>query len=223
MLDGSLSLDRFLLVLAALGLPVALFDRWQACMPKLAAKPPADRLFTLLALPIETGGAEELPRHCQSIAFSNITLSYPDREVPALDGVSFSIPYGQTVAIIGPNGCGKTTLVSLLPGLVRPDRGQVHIDGVDINTVQVASLRHQMAMVTQDAIMLRGTIAENIDFGRGASLDQIHAAIQIAEADFVHSLPDGLNTMVAEGGISFRAGSDRGWRSPGPFFVIPPF
>ena len=206
-LDGSLSLDRFLLVLAALGAAGGSFRPLAGLHAQVqSAKPPADRLSNLLALPVETGGAEELPRHGQSIEFSNITLTYPDRDVPALDGISLRIPFGQTVAIIGPNGCGKTTLVSLLPGLVRPDRGLVHIDGVDINTVQVASLRHQMAMVTQDAMMLRGTIAENVDFGCGASLDQINAAIQIAEADFVHSLPDGLDTMVSEGGTSLSGG-----------------
>ena len=133
-------------------------------------------------------------------------MTYPDREVPALQGVSLSIPFGQTVAIIGPNGCGKTTLVSLLPGLVRPEQGMVQIDGVDINRVQVASLRQQMAMVTQDAMMLRGTIAENVDFGRRASVDEINAAIKIAEADFVHALPNGLETTVAEGGTSLSGG-----------------
>ena len=171
-----------------------------------AAKPPADRLFDLLALPIQTGGSKELSRHSQSIEFSNITLTYPDRDVPALDGISLHIPFGQTVAIIGPNGCGKTTLVSLLPGLVRPEEGVVQIDGVDISSVQVASLRQQMAMVTQDAMMLRGTVAENIDFGRRASSDEIHAAIKIAEADFVHALPNGLETIVAEGGVSLSGG-----------------
>ena len=82
----------------------------------------------------------------------------------------------------------------------------MHIDGVDISAVNVDSLRGQMAMVTQDAMMLRGTIAENVDFGRGASLDQINAAITIAEADFVHALPDGLKTIVAEGGASLSGG-----------------
>ena len=206
-LDGGLSLDRFLLVLAALGAAGGSFRPLAGLHAQVqAAKPPADRLSTLLELPIETGGAEELSRHRESIEFSNVTLTYPDREVPALDGISLRIPFGQTVAIIGPNGCGKTTLVSLLPGLVRPEQGMVQIDGVDINRVQVASLRQQMAMVTQDAMMLRGTIAENVDFGRRASVDEINAAIKIAEADFVHALPNGLETTVAEGGTSLSGG-----------------
>ena len=206
-LDGGLSLDRFLLVLAALGAAGGSFRPLAGLHAQVqAAKPPADRLSTLLELPIETGGAEELSRHRESIEFSNITLTYPDRDVPALAGISLRIPFGQTVAIIGPNGCGKTTLVSLLPGLVRPEQGMVQIDGVDINRVQVASLRQQMAMVTQDAMMLRGTIAENVDFGRRASVDEINAAIKIAEADFVHALPNGLETTVAEGGTSLSGG-----------------
>ena len=206
-LDGSLSLDRFLLVLAALGAAGGSFRPLAGLHAQIqAAKPPADRLFDLLALPIQTGGSKELSRHSQSIEFSNITLTYPDRDVPALDGISLHIPFGQTVAIIGPNGCGKTTLVSLLPGLVRPEEGVVQIDGVDISSVQVASLRQQMAMVTQDVMMLRGTVAENIDFGRRASSDEIHAAIKIAEADFVHALPNGLETIVAEGGVSLSGG-----------------
>jgi ABC-type multidrug transport system fused ATPase/permease subunit len=206
-LDGGLSLDRFLLVLAALGAAGGSFRPLAGLHAQVqAAKPPADRLSTLLELPIETGGAEELSRHRESIEFSNVTLTYPDRDVPALAGISLRIPFGQTVAIIGPNGCGKTTLVSLLPGLVRPEQGMVQIDGVDINRVQVASLRQQMAMVTQDAMMLRGTIAENVDFGRRASVDEINAAIKIAEADFVHALPNGLETTVAEGGTSLSGG-----------------
>lgn len=206
-LDGGLSLDRFLLVLAALGTAGGSFRPLAGLHAQVqAAKPPADRLSTLLTLPIETGGAGELSRHRESIDFSKVTLTYPNRDIPALDGISLHIPFGQTVAIIGPNGCGKTTLVSLLPGLVQPEQGMVQIDGIDISTVQVASLRHQMAMVTQDAMMLRGTISENVDFGRRASLDEINAAIKMAEADFVHALPDGLETVVAEGGTSLSGG-----------------
>ena len=206
-LDGGLSLDRFLLVLAALGTAGGSFRPLAGLHAQVqAAKPPADRLSTLLTLPIETGGAGELSRHRESIDFSKVTLTYPNRDIPALDGISLHIPFGQTVAIIGPNGCGKTTLVSLLPGLVQPEQGMVQIDGIDISTVQVASLRHQMAMVTQDAMMLRGTISENVDFGRRASLDEINAAIKMAEADFVHALPDGLETIVAEGGTSLSGG-----------------
>ena len=157
-------------------------------------------------LPIETGGAEELSRHRESIEFSNVTLTYPDREVPA---ACWHFPPHS----IWSNGCHhwsqrlrQNHLGQFAPGLVRPEQGMVQIDGVDINRVQVASLRQQMAMVTQDAMMLRGTIAENVDFGRRASVDEINAAIKIAEADFVHALPNGLETTVAEGGTSLSGG-----------------
>ena len=206
-MDGSLSLDRFLLVLAALGAAGGSFRPLAGLHAQIqAAKPPADRLTTLLHLPVEHGGSGQLARHHDSICFSKITLTYPGRETPALADVSLRIPFGRTVAIIGPNGCGKTTLVSLLPALVRPDQGQVHIDGVDIDSVTVESLRGQMAMVTQDAMMLRGNIAENVDFGHGASPEEINTALQIAEADFVHQLPNGLEAEVAEGGTSLSGG-----------------
>ncbi|MAV54621.1 MAG: hypothetical protein CMJ28_01535 [Phycisphaerae bacterium] len=206
-MDGSLSLDRFLLVLAALGAAGGSFRPLAGLHAQIqAAKPPADRLATLLHLPVEHGGSGQLARHHDSICFSKITLTYPGRETPALADVSLRIPFGRTVAIIGPNGCGKTTLVSLLPALVRPDQGQVHIDGVDIDSVTVESLRGQLAMVTQDAMMLRGNIAENVDFGHGASPEEINTALQIAEADFVHQLPNGLEAEVAEGGTSLSGG-----------------
>jgi len=125
-----------------------------------------------------------------------------------IDDLSFIAQPGSTVAIVGPTGVGKTTLVNLLMRFYDVDSGRILIDGVDITAVSRQSLRSRIGMVLQDTWLFSGTIAQNIGYGRpDASDDEVIAAAKAAYVDrFVHSLPDGYHTRVSDGGSSISAG-----------------
>ncbi|HEY1923459.1 MAG TPA: ABC transporter ATP-binding protein, partial [Tepidisphaeraceae bacterium] len=115
----------------------------------------------------------KLPPLRSRIEFQNVTFTYPNATSPALNGVSLTVPKGQSVAIVGRNGSGKTTLLALLERFFDPDGGRVLIDGVDIRTATRTSLREQISLVTQDSHIFPGTIAENIAYGESlANPDQ---------------------------------------------------
>jgi ABC-type multidrug transport system fused ATPase/permease subunit len=180
-----------------------------------SSAPAADRLMQLLELEPEPGHprpGEKLPRlqrHCREIAFENITLSYPGALAPALQGVTLTVPHGKRVAIVGGNGSGKTTLLSLVPRLFDPDKGRVLIDGTDIRTVSVRSLREQIGVVTQEVTLFRGTIRSNILYGaEGAVSDErMIAAAKLARAhDFISALASGYDTAVTEQGLNLSGG-----------------
>ncbi|MGB0767288.1 MAG: ABC transporter ATP-binding protein [Phycisphaeraceae bacterium] len=150
----------------------------------------------------------KLPRHQQSIRFESLTYAYPNAESNALDGVDLEIPFGEMVAIVGGNGSGKSTLVAALTRLVTPDQGRVTIDGHDIREHDLRSVREQMAMVTQKTRLFRGSIADNIAYGRAWTPRQdIIRAATIATCDrFVDDLPDGYDTRLGEGGEGVSGG-----------------
>jgi ABC-type multidrug transport system fused ATPase/permease subunit len=176
-----------------------------------AAAPAADRLRDLLATKPEPGHGFKLPRlarHKESIEFKGVSLSYAGGAKPAIDGVTLVVPHGKRIAFVGPNGCGKTTLLSLVPRLFDPDQGAVLIDGHDIRHLSVRSVRSQIGMVTQETIIFKGTIRTNIAYGSGgASEECIIAAAKKARAhDFVMAMPQGYDTPVAEQGLSLSGG-----------------
>ncbi len=207
-IDGSLSFDRFLLALGALAVAAASVRPLAGLINELAAaEAPAARLLDILKEPTEPDGDIELPRHATSIDFKQATYTYPGAEGPAIHAVDIHIDFGEHVAFVGPNGSGKTTLLSVLSRLLLPQSGAVLIDGIDINTVTATSLRSQMAVVTQEPLVLGGTIASNIRLGCDASDAQVTAAAEAARAlDFIESLPDGFNAVIAEGGASLSGG-----------------
>jgi ATP-binding cassette, subfamily B, bacterial len=152
-------------------------------------------------------GALELPPSRGHLQFQNVTFGYAaDR--PVLRNITLEIPSGQTLAIVGPTGAGKTTLVSLLPRFYDPQHGTVAIDGVDIRTVKLKSLRSQISLVLQEPFLFPISIAENIAYARpDASLDEIEAAARAARIhDFVVSLPQGYDTPVGERGATLSGG-----------------
>ncbi len=152
--------------------------------------------------------APTLPRHKTGIEFRDITFRYPGADDDALRDVNLKIPAGQAIAIVGPNGCGKTTLVSLLPRLLDPTAGKVLIDDADIGEYSIRSVRRQIGIVTQDSVVFHASIGENIAYGkRRPAGGEVEAAAQKAFVDeFVAEMPDRYETMVGEHGSTLSGG-----------------
>jgi ABC-type multidrug transport system fused ATPase/permease subunit len=141
------------------------------------------------------------------ITFEHIAFGYDD-DTPVLSDVSFSIQPGQVVGIVGPTGSGKSTVLSLVPRFYDPKKGRILIDGVDVTTYKLAALRAQVGFVLQETVLFRGTIRENIAYGRpGASDEEVVAAAKIANADeFISRMPQGYESMVGERGDTLSGG-----------------
>ena len=174
----------------------------------------AERVLSVLDYPVEPTGPDAPPDapllapHRERVAFESVSYRYPNADVDAVRDVSLEAPFGATVAIVGGNGSGKTTLLSMLPRLIEPSVGRVTVDGVDIASVSMRSLRRQMAVVTQDSVLFQGTIADNIAYGRRyESRDRIVAAAKTACAhEFISKLPDGYDSLLGEGGSGLSGG-----------------
>ena len=152
-------------------------------------------------------GAVELPRSKGAVKFEAVSFSYND-DVHALNDVSIDIPAGAHIALVGASGAGKSTLVNLLPRLFDPTSGRILIDGVDIAGVTISSLRSQIALVSQDAIVFNTSALENIAFGRpgAARADIIRAAEAAAANEFISTLPNAYDTPLGEGGANLSGG-----------------
>jgi ABC-type multidrug transport system fused ATPase/permease subunit len=170
----------------------------------------AERIFELLDVPSKVEdqpGAEYLDTVAGGITFEDVTFAYEEGE-PVLRDVSFKVKPGEMVAIVGPTGAGKTTMVNLLMRFYDVDEGRVLVDGQDVRRVQKESLRDQVGMVLQDTFLFAGTIMENIRYGRlDATDDEVFAAAGIAGADeFIQRLPDAYATVLNEQGASLSLG-----------------
>ena len=155
----------------------------------------------------ETPNAKTMPRAKGSIVFENISFAY-EAAHPILQGVSLEVKPGQTVALVGGTGAGKTTILSLVPRFYDPSAGCVRIDGGDVREVTKKSLRANISVVLQDTLLLSGTVLENIAYGRpGATPEEIQAAATAAQAhEFIQKLPRGYDTQVGERGIRLSGG-----------------
>jgi ABC-type multidrug transport system fused ATPase/permease subunit len=155
----------------------------------------------------EAPAAKVLPTIQDRIEFVGVHFAY-DADQPILTDVSLSAKLGELVAIVGPSGAGKTTLVNLIPRFYDPSRGAVLIDGVDVRAVTLHSLRAQMGIVTQETILFDDTIANNIAYGR-SDIDpsRIEEAARLANADeFIAALPEGYRTRIGERGVRLSGG-----------------
>jgi ATP-binding cassette, subfamily B, bacterial len=155
----------------------------------------------------EVPGAPEIGPVAGRVLFEDVTFGY-DENIPVIRGVTLDAHPGQVIAIVGPTGAGKSTIVSLLPRFYDPWKGRVLIDGTDIRDVSLSSLRSQIALVLQDSLIFRATIRENIAFGRpDATNEEIEEAAEAAGVTaMVRQFEDGFDTMVSERGTSLSGG-----------------
>jgi ATP-binding cassette subfamily C protein CydD len=142
------------------------------------------------------------------VAFEDVTFVYDGAQGPALQSVSFTIGEHQRVALVGPSGAGKTTIISLLLRFFDPQQGSVKIGGVDARNLRLADLRNQIALVAQDTYLFHGTIADNLRIAKPDATDaELRAAADAAHIDeFIRSLPDGYETQVGERGAQLSGG-----------------
>jgi ABC-type multidrug transport system fused ATPase/permease subunit len=144
-----------------------------------------------------------------NVVFQNVSFSYPSRpEIEVLKDVNFEVNFGQKIAIVGPSGAGKSTIASLLLRFYSIDKGQILIDGKNINAFQLEQLRGNMSIVPQDVILFGGTIKENIAYGKPSASDAeiIEAAKQANAFNFIESFPEQMETLVGERGIKLSGG-----------------
>ena len=170
-----------------------------------------ERILELLNTPVEVqdaADARELPPIHGDVRFDQVSFHYSDDPALVLDGVELHVRAGQTVALVGETGAGKTTIVKLLTRFHDPTAGSLHVDGIDLRTVTQQSLRKQMGMVLQDPFLFNGSVKENILFGRlGASEEDVIAAARAVGAhDFIVRLKNGYETSVEEGGATLSVG-----------------
>jgi subfamily B ATP-binding cassette protein MsbA len=170
----------------------------------------AESVFALVdEAPERDQGKLEIERVKGDIAFENVTFQYPRAERPALRDVSLEIHAGETIALVGASGSGKTTLANLVPRFYHPDRGRITIDGHDLETLSLASLRRNIALVSQEVALFNDTVAANIAYGvsAGASREAIERAAEAAHAlDFIREMPQGFDTLIGENGVRLSGG-----------------
>lgn len=171
----------------------------------------ADRVFEMLdtqASVTDKEGAQEVTLRQPEIIFDTVEFRYADDEKRALKGVSIKMPAGKVTALVGRSGSGKTTIMNLIPRFFDVTAGRVLIDGIDVRDMTKASLRSNIALVSQDITIFDDTVWANIGYGKkGAFQDEIIKAAIAAEADeFIRALPDGYDTKLGEDGVSLSGG-----------------
>jgi ATP-binding cassette subfamily B protein len=142
------------------------------------------------------------------IEFRNVTFRFPGAEKPAISNISFSAGPGETIAIIGGTGSGKSALINLIPRFYDADSGSILVDGVDVRKMPLSMLREKIGFVPQKAVLFSGTILDNIRFGKeDASEEEVKQAAEIAQAtEFISKLKDGFNTVIAQRGLNVSGG-----------------
>ena len=171
----------------------------------------SQRVFEVLDAPLEVQDAPDavtLPPISCRVGFDSVSFRYPGDEREILQDISFAAEPGQTVAILGTTGSGKSTLVNLIPRFYDVTSGSVKLDGHDVRNVTLASLRSQIGIVMQSPLLFSGSVRDNIAYGRpNATPEEVEAAARAARADeFIQGLPEGYNTVIGERGIGLSGG-----------------
>ncbi len=169
-----------------------------------------ERIFQTIDEPVKVKdceGAVEMPLIKGEVEFKNVNFSYED-DVKVLNNISFKTKVGDTIAIVGPTGAGKTTIINLISRFYNLDSGEITIDGIDISKVTIKSLRKQMGVMLQDSFTFSGTIMDNIRYGNMQATDEqvIEAAKTVRAHDFIMKLENGYNTEVNERGTRLSVG-----------------
>ena len=168
----------------------------------------AERLFEILdaRTAVPDAGTVVLPRFAREVRFEEVTFAYDDR--PVLEAVGFTLKKGEVLALVGSSGGGKSTIANLLPRFWDPTGGRVTLDGVDLRDATLASLRAQLAVVSQETVLFNDTVRANIAYGRpDVSAGEVERAARMAHAhDFIAALPQGYQTQVGEKGVLFSGG-----------------
>ena len=169
-----------------------------------------ESLFGLLNSPVEEdNGTVELQRANGEIEFHQVTYTYPSRTTPSLNNISFKIKSGETVALVGRSGAGKSTIASLIPRFYDVEKGEILLDGINIKNYTLKSLRNQIGFVSQKVHLFNGTIADNIVYGaknKYKKQDIINAAIQANAIEFIEKLEHGFDTEIGDNGILLSGG-----------------
>jgi subfamily B ATP-binding cassette protein MsbA len=170
----------------------------------------AESVFALIDHPAETDeGKTELPRARGEISFDRVSFSYPRAARPAINQLTLQIRAGETVALVGQSGSGKTTLAALLPRFHHPDQGTISLDGYPLESLTLASLRSNIALVSQEVLLFDDTVANNIAYGplKNTPREQIREAARAANAlDFIDAMPQGFDTLIGENGAHLSGG-----------------
>jgi len=170
----------------------------------------SESVFELLDTPTEDdSGSHQLTQALGEIVFDHVSFNYPGAEQSALSNVSFRVPAGQSIALVGSSGSGKTTISALIPRFFKVTTGHIQIDGININDLTLTSLRHNIALVSQEIVLFNESIEFNIAFGAQVTCtreDVIRAAKAANAWDFIERLPNGLDTPVGESGAKLSGG-----------------
>lgn len=176
------------------------------------AKVSADRVIEVLDTKtniVDSPNAADMPIKKGSVEFRNVTFKYEGASGdPVLKDISFSVKAGQTIALLGATGSGKSTLVNLIPRFYDAVSGQVLVDGIDVRNIKLETLRNAISIVLQESILFSGTIIDNIRWGKeSATEEEVIEAAKLAQAhSFIANFPDGYNTQIGQRGVNLSGG-----------------
>ncbi len=235
LLDGGMAFQTalFILVLAPdFYQPLRMLGlRFHAGMSGMTA---ARRIYEILDIPLSISSTQAIRftslrfTFSSSITFEHISFSYPSRDLPALDDISFDIPHGKTTALVGATGAGKSTIAALLLRFIEPSQGRILVNGAPLVEIHPDAWRAQLAWVSQRPHLFNDTLSANLRLAKpDASREEMLRAIELAGLDeFVQSLPDGLGTSVGEGGSRLSGGQAqrlavaRAFLRDAPFLIL---
>jgi len=208
---GALSPDEFITFLTAALLilqPLRHLASVNSPIARLGAA--AESVFVMIDAPVEQEtGSQDIGRSAGALEFRDVGFVYPGAAAPALERVRINVLPGETIALVGPSGAGKTTMINLVPRFIRPTTGQILIDGIPQDRLSLGSLRRQIALVSQDVVLFDDTIGANIAYGASgkATGAQVRAAAEAAYLlPLIESLPAGFDTRIGENAVKLSGG-----------------